>query len=143
MSRMIFISLPVADLPKSQAFYEAIGFTNNPQFTGEGSACMVLTDTIYLMLSTREKFAQQIKREIADAHKTAQMALALSCDGRAEVDRITAAALATGGTLAHEAEDQGFMYSTGFYDPDGHGWGPFFMDMAAFEAMQQAEPADA
>ena len=142
MSRMIFISLPVTDLARSQAFYEAIGFTNNPQFTGDGSACMVLTDAIYVMLSTHEKFAQLTKREIADAHKTAQMALALSCDDRAGVDAITAAALATGGTLAHDAEDLGFMYSTGFFDPDGHGWGPFFMDMAAFEAMQQqCEPA--
>ena len=127
MSRMIFISLPVADPAKSQAFYEAIGFTNNPQFTGDGSACMVLTDQIYVMLSSHEKFAQLTKREIADAHKTAQMALALSCDSREEVHRITAAALATGGTLAHDAEDLGFMYSTGFFDPDGHGWGLFHM----------------
>lgn len=141
MSRMIFISLPVVDLAKSRAFYEAIGFTNNPQFTGDGSACMVLSDQIYVMLSTREKFAQLTRRPTADAHKTAQMALALSCEGREEVDRITAAALATGGTLAHGPEDLGFMYSTGFYDPDGHGWGPFFMDMASFEAAQPAEPA--
>ena len=140
MSKMIFVNLPVADLPKSRAFYEAIGFTNNPQFTGDGSACMVLTDAIYVMLSTHEKFAQLTAREIADSHKTAQMLLALSCEDRAGVDAITTAALATGGSLAHDAEDLGFMYSTGFFDPDGHGWGPFFMDMAAFEAMQ-AEPA--
>ncbi len=142
MAKMIFVNLPVADLPKSMAFYEAIGFTNNRQFTGDGGACMVLTDAIYVMLSTHEKFAQLTTREIADAHKTAQMLLALSCDDRAGVDAITAAALATGGTLAHDAEDLGFMYSTGFHDPDGHGWGPFFMDTAGFEA-QQAEPATA
>lgn len=143
MPRMIFVNLPVADLPKSMAFYEAIGFTPNPQFTGDGGACMVLSDTIYVMLSTHEKFAQLTTRRIANSHETAQMLLALSCDDRAGVDTITAAALATGGTSAHAAEDLGFMYSTGFFDPDGHGWGPFFMDMAAFEAMQQAEPADA
>jgi predicted lactoylglutathione lyase len=142
MSKMIFVNLPVADLPKSKAFYEAIGFTNNPQFTDETSACMVLTDAIYVMLLTHEKYAQFTPRGIPDAHKTAQMLLALSCDDRAGVDAITAAALATGGTLAHDAEDLGFMYSTGFYDPDGHAWGPFFMDMASFEA-QQAEPVSA
>ena len=139
MSRMIFVNLPVADLPKSMAFYEAIGFTNNPQFTDDTAACMVLTDTIYVMLLTHGKFAQFTTREIADGHKTAQMLLALSCDSRAGVDEITAAALASGGSEAHPAEDLGFMYSTGFFDPDGHGWGPFFMDMAAFEA--QASPA--
>ena len=51
--------------------------------------------------------------------------------------------LGNGGALAHDAEDLGFMYSTGFFDPDGHGWGPFFMDMASFEAQQHAEPATA
>ena len=143
MSRMIFVNLPVADLPKSKAFYEAIGFTNNPQFTDETAACMVLTDAIYVMLLTHEKFAQFTTRAIADSQKTAQMLLALSCEDREGVDRITAAAIATGGRLAHDAEDLGFMYSTGFFDPDGHGWGPFFMDMASFEATQQTEPAEA
>jgi predicted lactoylglutathione lyase len=142
MSRMIFVNLPVADLAKSIAFYEAIGFTNNPQFTDDSAACMVLTDTIYVMLLTHEKFAQFTTREIADGHRTAQMLLALSCDDRAGVDAITGAALGAGGQEAHEPEDLGFMYSRGFWDPDGHGWGPFHMDMAAFEA-QQAEPATA
>ena len=143
MSRMIFVNLPVADLPKSKAFYEAIGFTNNPQFTDDTAACMVLTDTIYVMLLTHEKFAQFTTREIADSRKTAQMLLALSCESREAVDEITDAATGAGGQLAHDPEDLGFMYSTGFFDPDGHGWGPFHMDMAAFEAAQQAEPADA
>ena len=143
MSKMIFVNLPVADLARSKAFYEAIGFTNNPQFTDDTAACMVLSDAIYVMLLTHEKFAQFTTREIADARKTAQMLLALSCESREAVDDVTAAALATGGSLAHDVEDLGFMYSTGFFDPDGHGWGPFHMDMAAFEAAQQAEPADA
>ena len=145
MSRMIFVNLPVADLPKSMAFYTAIGFTNNPQFTDDTAACMVLTDSIYVMLLTHEKFAQFTTREIADGHKTAQMSLALSCDSRESVDEITAAALGAGGSLAHGAEDLGFMYSTGFHDPDGHGWGPFYMDMAAFEqaTAQPAEPTPA
>ena len=138
MSRMIFVNLPVADLARSIAFYEAIGFTRNPQFSDDAGACMVLTDTIYVMLLTHGKFAQFTTREIADGHRTAQMLLALSCDSRDGVDEITAAALATGGSEAHPPEDLGFMYSTGFWDPDGHGWGPFFMDMAA---MPQGEPA--
>ena len=139
---MIFVNLPVADLPKSMAFYEAIGFTNNPQFTDDSAACMVLTDAIHVMLLTHPKFAEFTSRQIADAHNSAQMLLALSCDSREGVDQITAAALGAGGSLAHDPEDLGLMYSTGFFDPDGHGWGPFFMDMASFEA-QQAEPVSA
>jgi predicted lactoylglutathione lyase len=143
MSKMIFVNLPVADLPRAKAFYEAIGAENNPMFTDETAACMVFSDTIYVMLLTHEKFAQFTTREIADSRKTAQMLLALSCDSRAGVDAITNAALGAGGQSAHEAEDLGFMYSTGFFDPDGHGWGPFYMDMAAFEAAQQPAPATA
>jgi predicted lactoylglutathione lyase len=107
---------------------------------------MVLTDSIYVMLLTHEKYAQFTPKGIPDSHKTAQMLLALSCDDRAGVDAITEAAIAAGGTEAHEAEDLGFMYSRAFEDPDGHGWGPFYMDMAGFEAAQQApapEPANA
>lgn len=143
MPKMIFVNLPVADLPKSRAFYEAIGFTNNPQFTDETAACMVLTDTIYVMLLTHEKYSQFTPKRIPDSHATAQMLLALSCDDRGGVDEITEAAIAAGGREAHEPEDLGFMYSRAFEDPDGHGWGPFSMDMAGFEAAQQAEPADA
>jgi predicted lactoylglutathione lyase len=143
MSKMIFVNLPVADLPKSRAFYEAIGFTNNPQFTDETAACMVLTDAIYVMLLTHEKYSQFTPKRIPDSHATAQMLLALSCDGREGVDEITEAAIAAGGREAHEPEDLGFMYSRAFEDPDGHGWGPFSMDMAGFEAARQAEPADA
>jgi predicted lactoylglutathione lyase len=144
MSKMIFVNLPVADLPKSKAFYEAIGFTNNPQFTDDTAVCMVLTDSIYVMLLTHEKFTQFTPKEIPDSHKTAQMLLALSCDDRTGVDRITEAALAAGGREAHDAEDLGFMYSRAFEDPDGHGWGPFYMDMeAATQAMSASEPVSA
>jgi predicted lactoylglutathione lyase len=144
MSKMIFVNLPVADLPKSKAFYEAIGFTNNPQFTDHTAACMVLTDSIYVMLLTHEKFTQFTPKGIPDSHKTAQMLLALSCDDRAAVDAITEAALAAGGREAHDPEDLGFMYSRAFDDPDGHGWGPFYMDMeAATQAMSASEPVSA
>jgi len=142
MSKMIFVNLPVADLPKSKAFYSAIGFTNNPQFTDDTAACMVLTDSIYVMLLTHDKYSQFTPKGIPDSHKTAQMLLALSCDDRAGVDAITEAAIGAGGREAHDPEDLGFMYSRAFEDPDGHGWGPFFMDMAGFETAQQAAVAE-
>ena len=138
MPKMIFVNLPVVDLPKSMAFYEAIGFTNNPQFTDDTAACMVLTDTIYVMLLTHEKFAQFTTRAIADSRKTAQMLLALSCDDRAGVDRITEAALASGGREAHDPEDLGFMYSRPFEDLDGHLFNPLWMDADAMPHLQAA-----
>lgn len=53
MPRMIFVNLPVADLAASMAFYKALGFDNNPHFTDDTAACMVLSETINVMLLTQ------------------------------------------------------------------------------------------
>jgi len=145
MSKLIFVNLPVADLPAAKAFYEAIGFTNNPQFTDETAACMVLTETIHVMLLTHEKFAQFTPKAIADARQVSEVLICISEDSREGVDAITDKALAAGGREAREAQDYGFMYGRSFEDLDGHIWEPMFMDLeAATAAMaQQPEPAAA
>jgi uncharacterized protein len=145
MPKMIFVNLPVADLPKAMAFYEAIGATNNPMFTDETAACMVFSDTIFVMLLTHEKFAQFTSRSIADAHQTAEVLIALSSDSREGVDQIADAAIAAGGRQHRDTQDMGFMYSRAFEDLDGHVWEPMFMDMdAATKAMgAEAQTADA
>jgi uncharacterized protein len=145
MSKLIFVNLPVADLAAAKAFYEAIGFTNNPQFTDETAACMVLTDVIHVMLLTHEKFAQFTPKAIADARATSEVLICISEDSRAGVDAITDKALAAGGKETREKQDYGFMYGRSFEDPDGHIWEPMWMDMAGFEAAtaQQAETAEA
>ena len=131
MPRMIFVNLPVSDVARSTAFYEAIGFTRNVQFSGDHAASMMWSDTIVVGLLDRAFYATLTPKPIVDAHATSGMLIALSFDSRAEVDAITAAALAAGGREAHGAEDEGFMYSRAFEDPDGHGFGPFWMDPAA------------
>ena len=145
MSKLIFVNLPVADLAAAKAFYEAIGFTNNPQFTDETAACMVLTDTIHVMLLTHEKFAQFTPKKIADAKATSEVLICISEDSREGVDAITDKALAAGGREPREKQDYGFMYGRSFEDLDGHIWEPMWMDMAGFEAAtaQQAETAEA
>lgn len=144
MSKMIFVNLPVADLDAAKAFYEAIGATNNPQFTDETAACMVFSDSIYVMLLTHAKFAEFTPKTIADARQVSEVLIALSADSRAGVDEITENALAAGGREARPAQDYGFMYSRSFEDPDGHIWEPMYMDMEAFNAMSaENEPAAA
>lgn len=131
MSRMIFINLPVADLPASMAFYEALGFSNNPGFTDETAACMVLSDVIHVMLLTHGKWKSFTTRPIPDAGSS-EVSLAFTCEDRAEVDRAVKAAGANGGTAdINPTEDHGFMYQRSFADPDGHVWEPFWMDPAA------------
>lgn len=131
MSRKIFVNLPVEDLDASKAFYEALGFTINPQFTDETAACVVISEEIYAMILTHAKFKDFTPKAIADAKKTTEVLTALSLDSKADVDRIVAAALKAGGAENKPANDMGFMYIHSIADPDGHIWEFFWMDPAA------------
>ena len=131
MSRMIFVNLPVGDLPRARGFYQALGFTINEQFSDETAACVVISDTIYVMLLTHPKYAQFTPLPITDETKSSSHLMALSFDDRAAVDAFAKAALAAGGSEPRPVQDLGFMYSRAISDPDGHTWEPFFMDMSA------------
>ena len=129
---MIFVNLPVAEIAASRAFYEAVGFTNNPQFSDDTGICMVLSDTIFVMLLTQEKWKTFTSKAIPDAHTSAQVMLAINCDDRAAVDTLTEAAAKAGGKAdPNPVQDHGFMFSRSFEDPDGHIWEAFWMDMQA------------
>ena len=127
MGTQVFINLPVADLPKSVAFYEALGYTRNPQFSNDDGACIVVSDAIFVMLLTHAKFRVFTPKAICDTSKAVEVLLNLGCEGREQVDDLVAKALAAGGSTYDEPEDLGFMYSHSFVDPDGHGWGLFHM----------------
>jgi uncharacterized protein len=131
MTRMIFVNLPVVDLPRSVAFYEGLGFTSNPHFSDETAACMVWSETIYVMVLTHAKWATFTNRPIPPiGHSEVLLAIAMDC--RAEVDALHDAAVAHGGEGdVNPAQDLGFMYARDFADPDGHVWNPFWMDPAA------------
>ena len=132
MSKLIFVNLPVADLPRSIAFYEALGAVKNEQFTDHTAACMVFSETIHAMLLTHDKFRQFTPKPIADAKTLNQVLLCLSADSRSEVDSIVARAAAAGGVADPSPKDEySFMYGRSFEDPDGHMWGVNWMDLAA------------
>lgn len=130
---MIFINLPVTDLSRSKAFYEAVGFHLNPKFTDETAACMVLSDTISLMLLTHPKWKTFTAKAIPDAKKTAQVLLAISRESKSAVETIVQNAIRAGGRAdPTPTQDMGFMYGRSFEDPDGHIWETMWMDMSAF-----------
>jgi len=132
--RMIFVNLPITSLARSRAFYEALGFSINPQFSDDTSACVVISETIYLMILEHEKFAGFAPRPIADAQAATGAMYALTCDDRAGVDAMVAAAIAHGGSDTGKVQDmEGFMYSRTILDPDGHVFEPFWMNPAAVE----------
>ncbi len=130
MSKMIFINLPVAKLPASIAFYEALGFINNPQFTDETGACMVWSEAIYVMLLTHDKWRTFTNRPIPPT-TSSEVSLALFCADREEVDKLNDLAAKNGGTAdINPVQDLGFMYGRDLTDLDGHVWGMFWMDMS-------------
>ncbi|HEY8383591.1 MAG TPA: VOC family protein [Microvirga sp.] len=139
MTKMIFVNLPVADLDRSIAFYEAIGARKDDRFSDGTAACMVLSDAIFVMLLTHDKFRQFTPRRIADARETSEVLLCVSSESRAAVDETVERAERAGGAIdTGPQQDYGFMYGRSFEDPDGHIWEVMWMDMAAAESAAAA-----
>lgn len=131
MRGMIFVNLPVADLARARTFYEGVGFTPEPRFSDDSAACMVWSDTIYAMLLTHSKWAEFTDRPICPA-SSSEVSLALSLDSRDAVDAFAEAAGTHGGIVdINPVQNHGFMYGRDVTDPDGHIWGPVWMDPAA------------
>ncbi|GAO80399.1 MULTISPECIES: VOC family protein [unclassified Sphingopyxis] len=141
MPQMIFVNLPVTDLEKSKAFYEAVGAANNPAFTDDTAACMVVEEgSIHVMLLTHEKWATFTSKTIPDAHSTAQVLICVSADSREAVDGQVDKAVKAGGKAdPTPTQDYGFMYGRSFEDPDGHIWEVMWMDPTAIPAGEPAE----
>ena len=131
MSRIITVSLPVADLTASKAFYTALGFVSNPQFTDDTAALMVVSESINVMLLTHDKWRTFTTRPIAPK-TSSEVALNISCESREDVDAMNKAAAENGGTAdINPVEEHGTMYGRDFSDPDGHVWGAMWMGMSA------------
>ncbi|MBR0795495.1 VOC family protein [Bradyrhizobium jicamae] len=132
MAKMIFVNLPVGNLARATAFYEAIGATKNPQFSDNTASCMVISETIHVMLLTHDKFRQFTPKPISDAKTSNQALFCLSADSRDAVDGTVTKASGAGGTAdPSPSQDYGFMYGRSFEDPDGHMWEVMWMDVEA------------
>jgi predicted lactoylglutathione lyase len=133
LPQQLFVNLPVRDLKKATAFYTALGAVVNPQFSDDTASCMVLSESIFVMLLTHEKWRSFTSKPIADARRESEVMLALSAGSRSAVDTITDAAGANGGKAdVNPRQDYGFMYGRSFEDPDGHVWESVFVDMSRF-----------
>ncbi|MEW5675144.1 glyoxalase/bleomycin resistance/extradiol dioxygenase family protein [Flavobacterium enshiense] len=130
MKSQIFINLPVKNLEKAMAFYTAIGFVNNPNFTDETAACMVFSEEIFVMLLTHDRFKSFITKEMGDTTKTTSVINSLSMESVAKMNETANNALKAGGIEPTQPKDYGFMQQRSFEDLDGNFWEVFYMDMS-------------
>lgn len=130
MATKIFVNLPVKDLGRSVDFFTKLGFGFNPQFTDESATCMIISESIFVMLLVESRFKDFTKKEIADAHKTTEVLIALDAESREDVDIMVKNAEAAGGSIYRDAEDYGWMYGHSFADLDGHQWEIAYMDIS-------------
>jgi predicted lactoylglutathione lyase len=133
MSRLLFLNLPVADLPASRAFFDALGFSFDERFCDDQAACMVVSDQAYVMLLARDRFADFVTKPVADAHESTALTVAICAESREAVDAFAEDALTAGAAPAKDPQEYGFMYQRSFHDLDGHLWEVMWMDPVAAE----------
>lgn len=131
MATKIFVNLPVKNLNRSVEFFTQLGYKFNAQFTNENATCMIISEDIYVMLLVEKFFQTFTKKEIVDATKSIEVLLCLSAESKEGVDELVNKAIKAGGTTPSEKQDQGFMYSWGYQDLDGHIWEVVYMDPSA------------
>jgi predicted lactoylglutathione lyase len=133
MATQIFVNLPVKNLDKSKTFFTQLGFQFNLQFTDQNAACMIVAESIFIMLLTEKMFKTFTPKAICDATKSTEVLLCLSCESRQQVDETVRKAVAAGGSTYNKPQDHGFMYGHGFQDLDGHIWEVMHMEASAIK----------
>jgi uncharacterized protein len=129
MSKQVIFNLPVKDLDKSKAFFASLGFSFNPQMSGEHAAMMIIEEgSIQAMLTTEAFFKSLIDKPLVQAKEANEVIICLVCDSRDEVGALVDKAVAAGGRAPHPLEDEGFMVTQGFEDIDGHLWNLVWMN---------------
>ena len=128
MATKMFLNLPVKDLNRSMEFFKRMGFAFNLQYTNEKGACMVISDTIYVMLLIEDFFTSFTKKKVPDTLASAQAIIGISAESRETVDLLVEKAFDAGAGVYNDPQDMGFMYSRSFADLDGHLWEVFHME---------------
>jgi uncharacterized protein len=134
MPTKIFVNLPVKDLDKSVEFFTKLGYSFNPQFTDENATCMIVSDDIFVMLLVEPYFQTFTPKPIADARRSSEVLIALSCESREQVHEMVRKAVAAGGATYNDAKDHGFMLQHGYQDLDGHIWELVYMEPSALQS---------
>ncbi|MFS3912688.1 VOC family protein [Bacillus australimaris] len=127
-SKHLYINLPVKHVKESKVFFEQLGFDFQERFTNSQAACLVIDDTINVMLLSHKHFQTISEKQLVDAREASEVIISMRVDSRKEVDELVEQAIAAGGAPFKEKQDHGFMYGWSFQDLDGHLWEVFYLD---------------
>jgi predicted lactoylglutathione lyase len=133
MTTSIYINLAVSNLERTNNFFQELGFSFNPKFSNEQASCMVLNDKAAVMLLNEAFFRSFTKNEIADAHRTTEVLLAIDQPDKNSVNVFVDKAISLGAKENRDPQDHGFMFARSFHDLDGHIWEVLWMDEANFQ----------
>lgn len=132
----LFINLPVSDLEKSMQFYIALGFTTYPLFTDEDQKCMVWSDSIYLMLQSRQFSNSYLKKQMIDARNYQMPSFTFPVQSIEEVNKMMEHGLKSGGLEPVPTTKEDFMYLRSIEDIDGYLWGIMYLDQVKFQSFK-------
>ncbi|OQW58540.1 MAG: glyoxalase [Proteobacteria bacterium HN_bin10] len=118
--RISIVTLGVANLARSRAFYEAMGFRASS--ASQGDIVFFQAGAMVLALYPREALAEDAA-VAAEGDGFRGLSLAHNVRAREEVAAILAQAAAAGGRIVKPAQDVFWGGHSGYFaDPDGHLW---------------------
>lgn len=131
--QQFWFNLPVKNLEKAKAFYRTIGFSESEMHASNAhmGRFFIGEQKVGMMLFPEDTFKQYTSHQVTDTSKSSEVLLNIDAATREEVAEYARIAKEAGGMVYLEPTLlQGWMYTCGFSDLDGHRWNVLYMDMA-------------
>jgi uncharacterized protein len=128
-NRQVWANLPVADVERTQKFYERLGFKlNGDPGNGQLVSYFAGRDDLIMHFFRKDMFEEASEGNAADLSRGNEIMYTIGANSREEVDTWAEQVLNAGGSLFSEPAEIGKngWYGCGFADPDGHKWNVFY-----------------
>ncbi len=133
-AKQFWFNLPVANLDSAKSFYRALGFIESEMHESNNhmGRFFIGDQKVGMMLFPNDTFSEYTSHKVTDTSKSVEVLLNIDAQSKDEVHEYARIAKEAGGTVYLEpALLQGWMYTCGFSDLDGHRWNVLYMDMDA------------
>lgn len=132
MNTMVFVNYPVKDVKKATAFYEALGFKKNTDFSNDNTSAMMWDDHFWIMLLEHDFYKLFIgNKKIADTMRYSGALTAFSLESAQAVKDFGERARLAGGTVykVDMGIPEDMMFGLEVLDLDGNTLEPSWMNM--------------